>query len=261
MSKKGEDSNDDNSSKRINAKDIYKEMLDGRKFELEHLWQRSVFLGAFMLAIAAAYGAIIMSMYFSDDTKQFVVYGLSQEAKDALKTLQNGIQYSLEGNILLKSVVTPDNFFQHGIAAGVCWLGIIFSMLWIMMAKGSKFWSSRYEAAIMWFENDYHYYDDIYDTEMPCYGSMPELKSYSMTENLFSTLSGNYSMSRINIMIGIVAIIVWGFLNMVHFGTFLKLQKAIRLDNFQCALFSIVELFGLGMLVYAVLNMLCKSES
>lgn len=83
-----DDSNDDNSSKRINAKDIYKEMLDGRKFELEHLWQRSVFLGAFMLAIAAAYGAIIMSMYFSDDTKQFAVYGLSQNSSEALKTLQ-----------------------------------------------------------------------------------------------------------------------------------------------------------------------------
>lgn len=207
---------------RINAKDLYEEMKDGRKFELEHLWQRSVFLGTFLVAIMAGYGSIIMKMYFEKSTP---------------------------------------NSFQQGVASGICWLGIVFSMLWIMMAKGSKYWSERYETAIMWFEGSYKYYDDISDSDIPYYGSMPEPDKKRICDSLFSTFGGRYSMSKVNVAIGIVALIIWGFLCMLHFGLFLKSKEAWHLASLQCALFSILQLFGIGMIVYAVLTRLCKSGS
>ena len=80
-------------------------------------------------------------------------------------------------------------------------------------------------------------------------------------QNLFSMLAGKYSMSKINISIGIIALIIWGVLNMVHFGMFLKCQDEVQLNNLQCALFSIAELFAFSVILFAILNMLCKSRS
>ena len=50
---------------KLTAKDFYNEMWHCRDFELSHLWQRSVFLGAFMLAIATGYGALALVLFGS----------------------------------------------------------------------------------------------------------------------------------------------------------------------------------------------------
>ena len=44
-----------NENDRPTAKDIYDYLWRGRDFELEHLWQRSIFLAVFLLGIASAY--------------------------------------------------------------------------------------------------------------------------------------------------------------------------------------------------------------
>ena len=51
----------------ITPKDAYKRAWTCRDFELSHLWQRSVFLAVFLIAIAGAYGTLLMNMYFHSD--------------------------------------------------------------------------------------------------------------------------------------------------------------------------------------------------
>lgn len=87
---------------RIKPEDIYKTIWSCRDFEISHLWQRSVFLAVFLLAVAGAYGKIVMEMYFPSN--------------------ENSVTWQ-----------------QHCIASCVCWIEIIFSILWVMMAKGSKY--------------------------------------------------------------------------------------------------------------------------
>ena len=41
---------------KLTVKDLYKEFWECRNFEIDHLWQRSIFLAVFLLAIAAGYG-------------------------------------------------------------------------------------------------------------------------------------------------------------------------------------------------------------
>ena len=43
----------------LTPKKIYEEVWACRNFELSNLWQRSVFLGTFMLAIVAGYGGCV----------------------------------------------------------------------------------------------------------------------------------------------------------------------------------------------------------
>ena len=48
------DQNNNTNKHHPTAKDIYKYLWHGRDFELERLWGRSVFLAAFLIAIAGA---------------------------------------------------------------------------------------------------------------------------------------------------------------------------------------------------------------
>lgn len=96
------DADESNDDGKVTPKDLYKEVWEGRNFEISNLWQRSVFLAVFTLAIAAAYGEVLAKMIFPEDN-----------------------------SICVTST-------QHLAAWGLCCLGLIFSMLWIMMAKGSK---------------------------------------------------------------------------------------------------------------------------
>ena len=43
----------------LTERELYQELWQGRDFEINHLWQRSIFLGAFMVAIAAGYGGLV----------------------------------------------------------------------------------------------------------------------------------------------------------------------------------------------------------
>ena len=86
-----------------------------RDFELTHFWQRSVFLGTFLVLIYTAYGAVIIQI------------------------LQNNVS----------SLMT-----LHMIAIFITLIGAIFSIIWIMMAKGSKFWYELYERKIYSFEEN-----------------------------------------------------------------------------------------------------------
>lgn len=85
-----------------------------RDFELKHLWQRSVFLSAFLILCFTAYGVLIVRMF---DT-----IGMD---KDAINNPE--LRF----------------FMQNNVALVLCIIGAVFSAMWIMMAKGSKAWYER----------------------------------------------------------------------------------------------------------------------
>lgn len=99
---------------KFSVKYLYNELWRCRDFEISHLWQRSVFLAVFMLAIAAAYGNLAVKILIPDTSNP-----------------------SCTNSPLVQ-----------GALLGLCLLGIIFSMLWIMMAKGSKMYFEKFENSI-----------------------------------------------------------------------------------------------------------------
>ena len=175
---------------KLTVKDLYKEFWECRNFEIDHLWQRSIFLAVFLLAIAAGYGTFV-----NDHLKEFLP---SPEATKESSPL----------------------IFFHGISLALCLLGIVFSQLWIMMAKGSKRWYERYEASISSFYNNIHYklftkktIDLIKQKKIPFFGNLEER---DINDSLLSVKGGYFSVSKVNIFIGQITGFVWIILASVH---------------------------------------------
>lgn len=159
---------------KIEPKDIYESLWRCRDFELSHLWQRSVFLTAFLLLVYTGYGAVILNVFTNSN--------------------MNG------GNVrILLSV---------GLA--ILLIGMLFSQLWIMMAKGSKAWYEVYEHAIFEIEHNSTYASEIVTSKMQedrvIHG---EVISFEKPDNsLFTMKAGAFSPSKINIMIGQISFCV-----------------------------------------------------
>ena len=206
--------------KKFTNKDIYQQLWEGRNFELTHFWQRSVFLTSIFVVLLAGYGKVIFAMYFPESGKLSLSYR------------------------------------QHFIAWGITFLCLVFSMLWIMMSKGSKYCYERYEYslnAIFW---DLKLFNNITE-EIPCHGNL-KYPDYEYSNSIFSTTAGEYSVSKVNIAIGIIGLFVFSLLNPLHFANFLKL-KFDFLDSLQCALFAIAQIVVLFAFIFLFLKMFCKS--
>ncbi len=233
----------------IEPKDAYERTWACHDFELSHLWQRSVFLAVFLLAIAGAYGTLLLNMYFPGEQNEIFIWDWDEktieEDRNDIKKATKKIEYKAKNT----------TWQQHAIASGVCWLGISFSILWVMMAKGSKYWFERYEAGINAFE------DGDAGKKLagyPHHGDMSKLKPHQFNENIFSPKSGHYSVSKVNGTIGIISLTAFSFLEMFHFGKFLG-TGFDELNNLQCALFAISQWLFCGAVLFAVLRFLCKS--
>ena len=239
---------------RIKPKDIYKEVWECRNFEITNLWQRSVFLGAFMLAIAAGYGTLIHGMLFPENDK-VIIYEKQQDGNLYIK-------YSAELSVSLENSEEKANkitVYQHLAASGVSYLGIIFSMLWVMMAKGSKMWYERYEGGINYF-TDGDYFNDlkVEDWKIPYYGNLQKLPSHKINDSIISPLAGYYSVSKVNCIIGIVGIYAWGVLNMLHFGLFLRNMNIIK-NPVSIVFFAVAEGLLISASTYFLLYIFCRS--
>lgn len=171
---------------RITSRDIYKTVWKCRDFEISTLWQRSAMLGAFMVAMYAGYGALLLNAF---------EHGC----------LQKWIQF---------------NF----LAEGMCCFGMLFSALWIMMLKGSKGWYERCEAALSGFraEKQEGVFADDDVREDAAFGifwssaTERELNKSESNENLFSTSGGSFSVSRVAIMLGQISLAGWLVLGVLH---------------------------------------------
>ena len=103
-------------------------------------------------------------------------------------------------------------------------IGIIFSILWIMMAKGSKAWQEIYEDSIakvsvikeFWCNKSFNeVYGETKDNEF-LFGNLSLKDGTKCDKCLFSTAGGAFSVSKINVMIGIVFLIIFVLLFFGH---------------------------------------------
>lgn len=165
----------------ITPKDIYKTLWNCRDFELSHLWQRSIFLTTLLVLCFTGYGCSIMKI---------------------CKILPDYNQPLLILNI---------------VSLMIALIGIVLSSLWIMMGKGSKAWYEKYELALYNIERNDRYCDMIViqnmDKDAVMHGSLPDA---NIDRSFLSTKAGPFSVSRINIAIGQVSLIVWGIIYYVH---------------------------------------------
>lgn len=182
-----------------------------RDLEISNLWQRSVFLSVFLILCFTAYGYISLEVFKIDYKKDILKFSL----------------FNLVAVFILS-------------------IGIIFSIIWIMMAKGSKAWYEVYESAIHEFENEN--FDKLglpIDNIMGNMGFPTENKN----NNIFSTKGGAYSPSRINILIGQVSLILLIIFSIIH----LFLNQLIT-NNIWLGLFTILIPMITYFISYFIIN-------
>lgn len=198
---------------KLTTKDIHDTLWRCRDFELSHLWQRSIFLSAFLVLCFTGYGCLLMKF-----------------AEPA------GAQSAL---------------LLHLFALILSYIAALFSAMWIMMAKGSKAWYEKYENGIAAFEKNPKYAEEaaMGIGGFACNLITDEREEHSvaferldLNNSLFKNNGGEYSPSRINIGIGKLSLIIWILAILVHAGFFVALLWNISI----CLAVSVV--FGLLLL-------------
>ncbi|CZE46673.1 hypothetical protein [Campylobacter geochelonis] len=186
-------SNSNNTSKNNNHDldirlEILKRLWQSRDFEISHLWQRSVFLGAYLILTYTAYGSFQLKLF---------------------QTENNSFLYLCDN-------------ITNWISIAICFVGLVVSSLWIMMAKGSKNVYECYEKAVRKYENNHFkkflpdYLTPDCQNKNPLDGTQVNLGEHKLTK--CDTLLGGerYSLSKINIMVGIVSSVIFTLLIVVH---------------------------------------------
>jgi len=160
----------------ISLKEIREELYKLRKFEVQNLWQRSIFLAAFIVILLTGYGHLVDKLL--SEPEKWLTHSHSQ-------TLS-----------------------IHMICCLLCFLGSIFSVIWVMMAKGSKAWYEIHERRIHEIEEELNVIEEY---------RMKPGAPWDLDNSLYSYEAGCYSVSRINILLGQVLLIVWWFAFYAHF--------------------------------------------
>lgn len=182
----------DDEKNRISLKDFRETFYECRNFEITHLWQRLVFLTAFIVICFTGYGNL----------------------------------YSLKFN------ETPqiENITFHLLSLGLAIMGIAFSVIWIAMGKGSKAWYEIYEGAICDIEENMSSDADNY--KMGYLASfIAGKKNYqkSLNEMLTNNNAGAYSVSKLNIIFGQVLTCMWTVIFFIHLYFIVNNLAALKL--------------------------------
>jgi hypothetical protein len=169
---------------KMSYRDVYNNLWSCRNFEIEHIWHRAIFLSAFLLATYAGYGGLLVNVATAE-------------------------KHWLSCQVL------------NGIAFFLSLVGLLFSVLWIMMAKGSKAWYEHYENAIEAYI-EYMKRMNAFDgnageiTESNVH-HLPYFDTPKTDCCILTTEGGTYSVSKINIAIGHFSLLIWAILLLVHF--------------------------------------------
>ncbi|MEE1289663.1 MAG: hypothetical protein UHW86_01385 [Spirochaetota bacterium] len=243
-------------------RDVYDELWRGRDFEISHLWQRSVFLAVFMLAIAGGYGTYMMEIMFSEESNSIdKICGTLKNEANQMKNAEISVEIKKtedekqSGNIEKYKKIAP---------IFLTYLGIIFSIMWIMMAKGSKYCFERYEFGInkilenkKFEDEDKEFNSRIANDDIPHHGNLPEPKDDDVCDYILSPLAGRYSVSKINITIGIVALLFWCCLNILHILDVAQNYIGGDLLSFSVSLIFAILTYNF---IYFTLAIYCKSS-
>lgn len=187
---------------KVTIRDVWENLWHCRDFELEHFWHRSAFLSGMLLAGFTAYGCLV------------------------------GNSSSLTDWCSLRKFV---------LCEAVCLLSATFSVLWILMAKASKYWYEKYESAILalmgWTENPKLFDDSAYldkdkkhciagfgYAEIPRYNDEWNADKKS-DDSIWSIKRGAFSPSKITIFIGQLSLVVWLLLGAGHLVSFIFVYR------------------------------------
>ena len=154
----------------VTLRELRKDFYKIRKFEIQNLWQRSIFLATFTVLLFTGYGTFAEKLLSYDG---------------------------------LKAVIA------HILCYLLAFIGSIFAMIWIMMAKGSKAWFEIYEQRIKEIEKE----DSL---GIPTKYLMREGAPFSIRNSLWRPNPGAYSVSKINIILGQVLLFIWLFICIIH---------------------------------------------
>lgn len=160
-----------NEQTKVSHRDLRETFYRLRDFEISNLWQRSIFLSALLVLFFPAYGVLVSKLL--ESTSKHIIY--------------------------------------HEICCALALCAIIFSIIWIMMAKGSKAWFEVYERKICEIEDE----EDLGimgDYSMQNMGKVP----WSLDSRLLSGKAGRYSVSKLNILIGQFLFILWVIIFIIH---------------------------------------------
>lgn len=178
---------------KLTLRDFYEQYWHCRDFEIKNLWQRSVFLGTFLVLCFTGYGVFFSKAFLEENSFVKLINKFMEPS------------YSLE--------------IKHIIAMILAFIGVVFSRLWIVMAKASKAWVEVYEQAIIAVEKKMTEGSDI---EGIAGFGYTNLKDYAISSNpkfdrnLLSQKGGSFSPSKINIIIGQVACWIWMYIFLGH---------------------------------------------
>lgn len=168
----------------------YKILYQAYADEIRNLWQRSIFLATFMTLAWGGYGALQLKAV----EKIIETHTQSQNAEQTL------------------------NLVYVFSSLGLCLIIIVLSLLWIAMAKGSKFVQEAHEAHILkhneldcLFCDLDKYQNGDYDTKT--------LKQTSKNSFWNPLKSYRYSPSKINIALGWVSCLLASILSIVHIAS------------------------------------------
>lgn len=222
---------------KLSLSDVYGYLWRGRDFELEHLWQRSVFLGVFLIAIATGYAVYIKDIFLPAlDCKACVEAQVKPQAQN------NSCVYTFIIDNAALSAKGEDDGKESPYSRVKCrivfgaiplmltYLGAVFSLLWILMGKGSKAWYEVYEDSIAkmskyetaWkeaaaqlagTENDPSDTDKAHKEYKALsqflFGKLNKKNDTAYSDSIRSLAAGGFSVSKINIMIGIISLKVF----------------------------------------------------
>ncbi len=218
---------DVNDVPKVSPRDIYMRLCACRDFEIKLQWERAVFLTAFLIACYAGYGSFLLSVH------------------------QHGCGAGNFSSLVI-----------NGIFITLTFVGVVLSLLWILMAKGSKAWYEHYEQAITAFARRYSDGTAIGKDNVPeCmmahrWYDMPDIERSAMSNGVFRLKGGAYSVSKIVIAIGICSLVIWGTLFLVHCGV--AVSGPISKWCESCDWLKIVGVIALVIIVWLTLYLLTR---
>lgn len=161
----------------VSLKELREKFYELRDLEIQNLWQRASIFAGLIGLFFAGYGYILIGFLGKGEDK-FAQVGLA-----------------------------------HALCCGIAILAIIFSVIWIAMAKGAKAWLEVQERKICEIEEEE-------ELAIPARFRMRGL-SYPGIDNepdfcLLSVEGGRYSVSKLNILLGQVLLVCWLWILLLH---------------------------------------------
>lgn len=161
----------ENEKKSVSHKELRETFYRLRDFEISNLWQRSIFLSALLVLFFSAYGLLVS------------------------KLLEEG---------------STNTILYNEISAVLALFATSFSIIWIMMAKGSKVWYEVYERKICNIEQE----SDLQIAKEYQMGA--DIKPWDLDASIWTNKAGSYSVSKLNIVIGRFLLYIWLLIFVFH---------------------------------------------